>query len=418
MLNWFSSKYIFNKVIPIILAIFPLLGMAMIVYLNLGLNRVFYLIIYALIFVYIIRNQRMIFPLYAKFLLMFLIYSTFSDSILIAIQINILYFFNNKFLLLLMFLVLIENIKLESIQEKLILNLIKIVSIIAAIVIIIQVNDPFFMVKEANDADEIDLDNMLRFASIYSYIGKMSFLFVFVPSIGLVIADELKKNRTISLLFWIIIGVIVSFLSGTRVIMVNMILLLGMIFIYKRASIVNIIKYFGVLILTIISFVFVMELAKIDYNRIITDRILTENDGGLVEGSAGTRILAFELFPQFFMKSPIWGSGSGVSDDLKQKLRGRSSQLHVGYLSYLYYYGLTGSLLYFLFMFFYTRKMYLNAKIHKNWGPFFGWIGFPIANLTLNYMVPFEAGILLCILFDRYYFNCFKMNANKLPEQS
>eukprot|EP00825_Cyclidium_porcatum_P007734 TRINITY_DN13890_c0_g1_i1.p1 TRINITY_DN13890_c0_g1~~TRINITY_DN13890_c0_g1_i1.p1 ORF type:complete len:312 (-),score=14.66 TRINITY_DN13890_c0_g1_i1:220-1155(-) len=223
-----------------------------------------------------------------------------------------------------------------------------------------------------------------------------------------VIADELKRNKTASLLFWILIGAIVSFLSGTRVVMVNMILLLVMVFIYKGTSMVNILKYFVFFILAIISFVLVMEVAKVDYNRIITDRILTENDGGLVEGSGGTRILAFELFPQFFMKSPIWGSGSEISLDLKNKLDGRSSQLHVGYLSYLYYFGLVGGLLYFLFMFYYSRKLFINAKIHKNWGPFFGWIGFPIANLTLNYMAPFEAGILLCVLFDRYYLICSK----------
>ena len=409
-MKWLSSKYLFNVVIPIVLAIFPLLGMALLEGINLGITKVLYLLIFIGFFGYILKNPKIIFPLYAKLLFVFFIYIFFSDIILIGRQINISYFFLNKFLLFLVFLVLMENIQIDVMPERLILNLIKIVSIIAAIVIIVQVKDPFFLVKKVNDIGEIEIDieDMLRYKSIYSYVGKQGILFVFIPSLGLVIADELKRNKTASLLFWILIGAIVSFLSGTRVVMVNMILLLVMVFIYKGTSMVNILKYFVFFILAIISFVLVMEVAKVDYNRIITDRILTENDGGLVEGSGGTRILAFELFPQFFMKSPIWGSGSEISLDLKNKLDGRSSQLHVGYLSYLYYFGLVGGLLYFLFMFYYSRKLFINAKIHKNWGPFFGWIGFPIANLTLNYMAPFEAGILLCVLFDRYYLICSK----------
>lgn len=407
-MKWFSSKYLFNNVLPIFLAVFPLLGIVLFEGINLGVTRVLYLIVFVSFFGYLFKNHKIIFPSYAAFLFLFFIYAIFSDSLIMGAQVNILSFFINKFLLLLVFLVLIENIQMDAMSDRLVLNLIKIVSIIAAIVIVIQVKDPFFLVKEVSDAEEVDVDNLLRFKSIYSYIGKMGILFVFVPSLGLVISDELKRNKNVSLLFWITIGSIVSFLSGTRVIMVNMVVLLGMVFIYKGASMFNILKYLGFLILAVISFVFVMNIAKIDYNRIITDRILTENDGGLVEGSAGTRLLAFELFPQFFMKSPIWGSGSEVSLDLKNKLNGRSSQLHVGYLSYLYYYGLIGGLLYFSFMFYYTKKMFYNAKIHKNWGPFFGWIGFPIANLTLNYMAPFEAGILLCVLFDRYYLNCSK----------
>jgi len=43
------------------------------------------------------------------------------------------------------------------------------------------------------------------------------------------------------------------------------------------------------------------------------------------------------------------------------------------------------------------------------WGPFFGFMSFVIANLSLNYMRPWAMGLLLCLVFKQFYdFNTLK----------
>ncbi len=162
-------------------------------------------------------------------------------------------------------------------------------------------------------------------------------------------------------------------------------------------------KYFLIVTLAIFLFIFSMRLLNIDFQTIINERILSKSEGGITEGSAGTRLLAFRIFPKMFMESPIFGVGAQITQSLENELQGKSSQLHVGYLSLLYYYGIVGGGLYFLFLISLTKRLYRNAKLHGNLGPIFGWLAFVLANFSLNYVVPYEAGLMLCLFFDKYY---------------
>jgi len=84
-------------------------------------------------------------------------------------------------------------------------------------------------------------------------------------------------------------------------------------------------------------------------------------------------------------------------------LAGRSSQIHVGYLSLFYYYGIIGGGLYILFLYHILKDFYRSARITNMWGPFFGFMSFVIANLSLNYMRPWAIGLLLCLVFKQYF---------------
>jgi len=151
-----------------------------------------------------------------------------------------------------------------------------------------------------------------------------------------------------------------------------------------------------------------MPLIGIDVNNLLAQRILETNKGGFIGGSASTRILAFEVFFKLFPNDPIFGVGSQITSDLLKELAGRSSQLHVGYLSLLYYFGIIGGVLYLGFIYYFTKSLYRNAKIHGYYSPFYSWIGFLLANLTLNYIIPFECGILIVLLLDKYYLIAYK----------
>jgi hypothetical protein len=91
-----------------------------------------------------------------------------------------------------------------------------------------------------------------------------------------------------------------------------------------------------------------------------------------------------------------------------RELADRSSQIHVGYLSLLFYYGIIGGLLYFGFVYYFTKSLYSRAKVHGYFSPFYSWIGFLMANLTLSYFIPYEAGIFLVLLLDKYYMIIYK----------
>ena len=83
-------------------------------------------------------------------------------------------------------------------------------------------------------------------------------------------------------------------------------------------------------------------------------------------------------------------------------LHGRSSQIHVGFLSLLYYWGIIGTILYSLFLYYLLKKLYRISKVTKNWGPFFGWEGLVLANLTLVYLGPDQSGLYLSLVVVKY----------------
>ena len=105
-------------------------------------------------------------------------------------------------------------------------------------------------------------------------------------------------------------------------------------------------------------------------------------------------------------KGMLHGFGGESKDyELVRELAGRSSQIHIGYLSLLYYYGLVGGFLYLTFIVLITRKLYRDAKTTYYWGPFFGFLGLVLANFTLVSLSFFNAGLILCLFFNQVYLN-------------
>jgi hypothetical protein len=243
----------------------------------------------------------------------------------------------------------------------------------------------------------------LRSPSIFSWAGTMGIGLIFLPFVAVVVNNYLiiKKNRLAYL--FLFLGLLVAILSKGRWAMINAGILFAMIFHYNKVHLGRTIKIVFIIALALVGIYYLLPFIGINVNKLIADRILETSNGGLKEGSASSRILAFEVFFRLFPKAPVFGVGSQITNDLIKELAGRSSQLHVGYLSLLYYYGIIGGLIYFVFIYYLTKTLFRNAKIHGYYSPLYSWIGFLLANLTLNFIIPFEAGILLVLLLDKYY---------------
>lgn len=106
-----------------------------------------------------------------------------------------------------------------------------------------------------------------------------------------------------------------------------------------------------------------------------------------------------------FPENPILGVGPETRDDVKQLLGEGIPIIHVGFLSYLYFYGFLGCFFFFSAIYYLLYRGWMVGRKYKFWAVFFGIVSFCLANLTLVYMELGDMGILLGILYLRYYAN-------------
>lgn len=205
--------------------------------------------------------------------------------------------------------------------------------------------------------------------------------------------------------------------------MVNFLLIFLVIYLHNRKRIIQSIRYLFILPFILVISFFVLNFAGIDTSSIVKDRILESNKSDISQKSAGTRLLALKAFNKFYWDHPFLGVGSikygmggtGKQDyRLRSFLNGRSSQMHVGYVSLLYMYGLVGGILFLSFLFLLLKKLYKNAKVVKVWAPFLGFLGFAIANLTLVSFNVFHMGLIIVLVVDKYYNQNLKFNPNRI----
>lgn len=355
------------------------------------------------------------FPKYFIYFSIFVIYTIYSDLFIAGHSLTIKYLYKNEFLGCVLALFIVENYSYSKTRLLKNINFWLVLTIfIALIVILIQeVSDEMFFVFEEHMDNDIDRYNYIetRLPSIFSWTGILDIGFVFVPILSLVLDNLFYKKRNTMPIYYII-GAIVVFLSRNRWIMVNYLVLFFMYLSYYSANIKNVVKYLiGIAIVLYLSII-ILDLTNVPVKQIIDDRILEKSKGGLGEGSAGSRIFAFQVFAKLFPKHMILGKGmlhsfGGESKDfdLTSALEGRSSQIHVGYLSLFYYYGLIGGAIYLIFIYLLFKKLLKDARVTMHWGPFYGFLGFILANFTLVSLPFFNAGLILCLFFNKIFLN-------------
>jgi hypothetical protein len=352
-------------------------------------------------------------PLYLKFLILFAIYTVISDIFIADKTIDIKYFYSNIFIGSVLICIIIENTFISEKFFKFLFIINHIVLFIAFAVSIIQQfgNRLFFVDPVCYAYLSAESYSDTRIPSIYTWVGWIASLgLCFFPILGLTIAHHLKNNYK-GLFYLFFIGAVVAFFSKSRYIYVNFMLLFLLIPVYRGLNIGSFFRYVTIFVFFLFSMYYGSKMIGMDTDKIINERILEKNKGGMLKGDAGTRIFAFKVFNKLYFKNPIFGKGflhafgPGRSKDyeLVRTLMGRSSQIHVGYLSLFYYYGLVGGLIFLLFLYAITRETYIGAKATLQWGPFFAILQYLLVNLTGVILNLFVMGIIISLVYHRYY---------------
>jgi len=355
-------------------------------------------------------------PLYLKLFFLFFIYRVLSDALIVGEKLDLKYFYQQPELLVLLSLILIVNIKIDKRIFTKISKINEYIIMIAFIVILLQqfVNTSFFIPQ--NKAHDLIQQGVIeqRFPSIYIWIGDFNVLGLsFMPILALIVSKYYKELNRKKYILYILIGAVVAFISKSRFIILQWLIILLMIAKYHKFSGRIFIKLLSILILCMLLIIFVLPYFGLESMNIIENRILEKSKGGVTEVSASTRLLAFRIFWELFPDKPILGYGNtrgieNMNENLINLLAGRSSQIHVGYLSVFYYYGIVGGLIYWAAVFLLLKNIYNIAKATNEWGPFYGFLMYPANELTGVYMNIIQMGTIMCIIFAFY----FKKNLN------
>jgi len=390
------------------------------------MSALFWFAFMFIVFDSVTKKRNLNFPIYLRYLLLFAIYTIISDFILAEKSLTVKYLYSNYILSGFIAAFVIENMKFTYpfISKITLLNIIMIS--FAFIVIIYQelIDDTFLVNQNATDT----LSAMIkvqayerRLPSIYSWTSLIDQNFGFIVIITCIISERiLRHKKTFITLLFIIIAISFAFLTRNRWIMVNSFLIILMFFVQKGINIKNIIMY-GLASVAIIAIgIQTLDFVHVPVKEIINNRILEKNEGGLGEGSAGTRIFAFTVFAKLFPDNPVFGKGElhafeGTSKDYKlvNEIGFSSSQIHVGYLSLLYYYGILGALPFVFFLFSLLRKLRIESRQSGFWGGYFSFFGFLLANLTLVNFPIFYAGLILSLVIHKYYIDRYMVLRNE-----
>jgi hypothetical protein len=401
-------------VVIFLFAISPILGWFTFSYLGKTDVQILYLLCVLSFFLILLENLKVPFPPYLILYTLFTLYSILSDLILASKSFNISYIWDNSFISGLIILIIIEYADISRKYLDRIFKVSLLVIIIAFIVILLQqFYSPLFMVRPDMQIlyRNVSFEES-RLSSIYTWTRSSltEIGLCFFPVMALLTGDMIKNDRK-GVLPVLLIGALTAFFNKSRYVMLNFGIILILYPIYKGFNVGKIFKYAAIAILISVLSYYGLKSTGYKVDRVINERILEKGAHGLAHSNAGTRILAFKVFAELFPKNPFFGKGyihsfgkEGSSDyDLVRALAQRSSQIHVGYLSLFYYYGLVGGILYVSFLILLTKKLYNDAKFTGYWGPFIGWTMFLVTNLTGVSLDIFRMGIVLVLVVNQYY---------------
>lgn len=406
-----------NKFYINFLTLIPLIGILTYTFLKSNAYNMLGLITYVL-FIYNYSTQKNFkIHSYTIYLLIFGIYLWFSDSFIAETKINLIeYFFKNKYFAGFCALNILENYVISKKQlDKTIKRILYIFLFAFIIIIIQQIYDNNFFTAGIQDLEMTEEGaTQVRLLSIFTFTHHLDGIFYLITVIYLVVSHYLYIKKKSFIIAIIIVSIIAfAFIGKARTGMIGALPILFLPIVQSTSSFINSArKYFfiiGVLIILMYSFFSAIGIPLID---VFYDRVLEKNVENFEDKSAYTRILAIQAFMEHFPEKPIfghgntkWGKGSKEAWDTKltNTLSGRSSQIHIGYLYLFYVYGIFGGILYILFAAKLARRLYLSAKITNYWGAVFGFSTLLLLNISAVNFDVFHAGLLLCIVFNKYY---------------
>jgi len=352
-----------------------------------------------LLLYFIVTGKKFNFPKYtiAFFVLVLYYFSwTVANGEIASLRSGfITYLFSNTWLHAVAFLILVENTIFDDRFIKDIILFFKITIVTAFIVSLIQfVYDPFFFTPDEFRINFLTREEFnLRLPSIFGFLTLRDVGASFIPIMSILIGYYLFRNQKFHYL-WLVLSGFVFFASKSRWIYLNLILILLQYPLIKGINFKKVIWFSGAALLSLILLVFLMKEAGFDFERFIEERLLSD--------SASTRFLAIDMFLEFFPQNPVFGSGIHVGEDLARAIGGRSSQIHIGYLSHLYEYGIFGSVILFYSLYLLYLRFYRVAADSRYYGSLFALITFLAANLTLVDFSLYHYGLMFAFIFNKY----------------
>lgn len=360
------------------------------------------------------------FPYYLRYLALFTVYTIFSDVYFAGKSFTFTYLFKNQVLFGFLAALVIENTWFTKTYIKKLTGFLKVLFWISVVVILIQqtVDYNFLLNPHSLETVEAAEEMERRFSSIYSYLGGTIYAgLTVIPILSIIIAENLKRNKPAMIYY--VAGAIFSLINKSRWILINLFITLFTKFNLRKTSIVQVFKLALMIVIVSIATSWVLGYFGFNIDELVAERLLETNRGGLKEGAASTRLLAFEIFGKVYPDNPVvgkgnlsWGEGATGDKELATLLKGRSSQIHVGYLSLFYWYGMLGTLPFLFFLYCLMKKLRNTARKLDYWGPYWGMMGLVVANLTLVHLNLNIPGLLLCLAYNKYY------EQFKVPETS
>lgn len=418
MLNNVAIKY--NRFLFGFITLAPIIAYITYTFLHAEYEFILRLLSFVGVFLILIfrrESNPIVFPSYLLFYLLFVLYIYYSTFFYLDRDFKIKYLVQDPHLGTFNFMFIIENLKFSEKNYKFILNYSKKILIVAVIVILIQeVYDPgFFVRKDLESYDEVTSwgQTQNRLLSIYSYIGEyLAVGYSFTP-LFLIVVEDLQKHKK-KILFWLIAGIIFAFFSKARWIMVNTLLVFFLLVVHHKNKARQLTKLFVIVPLLFFTSIKILDFADFNATGIINERILESDKRNMDQRTASTRLFAFTAFNKVFWDQPFFGmgdrkygmggEGKGKHDYKLQKILGeKTAQIHVGYLSLLYLYGIVGGFLFLSFSYLQLRRLYQNAKKTKIWAPFLVILGFALGNLTQVHFALLHMGLILALVVDKYH---------------
>ncbi len=342
-------------------------------------------------------------PKYLFFFILFVIYhigSSFVNNTVPADQGKLFFILYDYHIFACSIFIIIENTFFDKLFIEKMNKFIFYIIVLSLIVSIIQIKDPSFFFNEGviNANPEEFGESEIRNASIYSWYTANSGGITF--PILLSIALNYYETQKSRFLLLILAGIVVSFLTKARYVMVSTIIVLSQLFFSRAKSMVRILSLTALFAGGIFLLVFVADQIGFDIQKVISSRILEEDSE---MESAKARIVSYEVFMKKFPEHPWLGVGPATKRDVVELLGGGIPLIHVGYLSFLYFYGVIGCSVLFIALFYLLKDSWAVGRRYNFWGSFYSFITFCVANVTFVYFNFAEMGICLSVIYIRYY---------------
>jgi hypothetical protein len=286
---------------------------------------------------------------------------------------------------------ILENINLEISFLKIVKPLALLLFIISVGVIVIQRYVPFFWMDMSFVNFHDYLDYSTRLFSIYTWVSSNAVGISF-PFIIAFLYVNYGSNKYMQ--FLIAMGALLfAFFTQTRYIIISVIIILA--YLYFKTGKLKFSKVLFAASIPVLFYVF-LSFFSFDVDRFVNERILEKQAADYDMTSAGDRITSYKAFIKIFPENPLFGNGEKITTSLRKLLGPDLPFIHIGYLHYIYAFGIFGCLLFFTFCGLLMRRVYTMSKSLKDYSFFIGLIVLFIANTTLVWFRFFDFGLFIC----------------------